>query len=97
MNPKEPCPMCGCEPIYDEWKGQRRLYCPDCGVGTEWHPTSDAALHTWNKRAPRDDPELLELHDWLDGMGSISGGGFAKDRVENVLRHYATQIGRWVK
>jgi len=39
--------------------------------------------------------EYQELDAWLSMFSEIAGGGTLKQRVERVVIHYATQIGRW--
>ena len=41
--------------------------------------------------------EAVEFEQWLNNtFGSIVQGNKLKDRVWSVIRHYATQMGRWV-
>ena len=42
--------------------------------------------------------EALELDEWLRGaVAPIAGQGTLKERVINIMMHYATQGGRWLK
>lgn len=40
--------------------------------------------------------EYDTLDEWLrNTFGNLDTGGTLQERVENVVRHYATQLGRW--
>jgi len=41
--------------------------------------------------------QIKELNAYLDNFGIIAGGNTLVERVHNVVQHYATQMGRWVK
>ena len=40
--------------------------------------------------------DLREANDWLGAaVGSLVQGDALQERIESVVRHYATQLGRW--
>ena len=40
--------------------------------------------------------ELNELREWLHNtFGELAQGNTLREQVESVVRHYATQLGRW--
>ena len=51
--------------------------------------TSFAAQHFVNLAA-----EVTCLSEWLDTLGDIAQGETLLERVQAVVRHYATQVGR---
>lgn len=41
--------------------------------------------------------EAVEFEQWLKGtFGTLVQGNTLKERVWSVIRHYATQMGRWI-
>ncbi len=41
--------------------------------------------------------EIIEFEQWFrQTFGSLVQGGTVKERVMSVVRHYATQMGRWL-
>jgi hypothetical protein len=54
--------------------------------------TSFAAQHFVNLAA-----EVTCLSEWLDTLGDMAQGGTLLERVQAVVRHYATQVGRMVE
>jgi hypothetical protein len=65
----------------------------------------ESAMHVYyahleerlEKREKTAQEELDDINLWLAELEPVAGGGTTLEQIQNVIRHYATQMGRWHK